>query len=159
MDSNVYETPKSEITSNEQYFHMGGWLRCFQVLNIISVVIFALIVLAVGGFAVMGYYTNDEIFDVAASFVESLPGIIFAVLILKYVSKKAPGTPAKINKFLECYVISTILIYAALYYLHSTEQITEKPISFWGSVIYAWIWITYFKKSKRVNGFYGENAK
>jgi len=159
MDNNeVYEAPQSEVVAMDKYTHIGGWLRFYQVINIISIVIFGAFFIAGIAFWFLGYYETGEHADMLAALVESIPGIFISIIAVKYLTMKAPETPNKMVKALGYYVTATILIYAVLFYLHKTEQISEKPLSFWGSVIYYYIWLSYFKKSKRVKGYFGANA-
>jgi len=142
----------------DKYTHFGGWLRFYQIINIISLVIFGLFFLAGIAFSFLGYYESGESTDMIAALVESIPGLFISIVAIKLLTVKSPQTPNKMVKMLGYYVTATIVIYAVLFYLHKTEQISEKPLSFWGSVIYYYIWSSYFKKSKRVNGYFGANA-
>ncbi len=157
-DQNVYEPPRAEGLELGKFESFGGWLRFLQVINYISVIFTVLMVLMVSVFFILDEYADGELFESVIAFIELIPDMVLAVVILLIIEKKNKDVPSKIIKYLGIYIVASIIVYAFVFYLYKTEAIVEKPIGFWGSVIHYWIWSSYFKKSKRVNVYYGENA-
>ena len=156
--NNVYETPKAESLLDDRLYSFGGWLRFYQMINIISVVFVGVIVLAVAAFEIMGAYEENELKETFIYFFEFLPDFIIPIMILRILKIKDEKTPDQVVKFLGYYVAVSLLLYGIYYYLFETNMVAEKPVSFWSSVIYYFIWSSYFKKSKRVKAYYGANA-
>lgn len=156
--NNHYSTPKSEIIEGHKFELFGGWLRCFQVLHIISLALIVIMVVAFAGMAAFDYFEVGYINELWALGLEILPDLVFSIVVIKIVMIRQADIPQKIVKFLGYYVAATFVIYMILFYSYSAEQISEKPTSFWGSAIYYLIWSSYFRKSKRVKVYYGENS-
>ncbi len=156
--NNVYETPKAESLLDERLFAFGGWLRFYQVINILSIVFIGILILAIAGFEIMGAYEENELKDAFIGIFEFLPDLIFPIIIIRILKIKNEKIPDEIVKYLGYYVAASLLVYGIFYYLFKTDVIAEKPVSFLSSLIYYYIWSSYFKKSKRVKAYYGANA-
>lgn len=158
-NDDLYETPKTNSLIDERLVSFGGWLRFYQVINIISVVFIGIVILAIVAFGFMEAYDDNEFSEAIIGIFEFLPDLIFSIAIIRILTTQNQGIPGKIVKYLGYYLAASLLAYAVFYYLFKIEVVTEKPVSFFGSVFYYFIWSSYFKKSKRVKAYYGENAQ
>lgn len=157
-ENNVYAAPKSESIVDEKLLSFGGWLRFYQVINYLSIIFTLLIFAMVSVFYAMGEYAEGEIFEALIAGIELLPDLVVSIMVLKILSKPNKFIPTRVVTLLTYYVGASLLMYGCVYYLFKTEVVVEKPTSFWASVIYYAIWSSYFRKSKRVKAYYGENA-
>lgn len=92
-------------------------------------------------------------------FIETLPDFIFSLLILRIIKLQSSQTPNKIKRLMGLELLAKLVIGIAVFIAYEKGITDEKPFPFFMSVIYYLIWAYYFKKSKRVLNFYGENAK
>ena len=157
-ENNFYQTPNADIIPKSKFELFGGWLRFYQVLNILSIAMAALAFGLVIVFTAMGEYQPHEYVDTFSAFVEFLPELIISIIVVKMIKKREPEVPTKLVEYLGYYVAITFCVYIVMYILHQKEVLLEKPTSFWGSVIFYLIWKSYFAKSKRVSVYYGANA-
>ena len=157
-DEGVYATPKAEVLAGDKFQTFGGWLRFYQALNIISITFIVLMTLMVGVFSAYGEYAEGELFEQMIAAIELIPDLLITVMILRIIKIKEKDIPTRIVKYLGYYVAASLVMYAFVYYLFKTGVVEDKPMSFWGSVIYFLIWRAYFNRSRRVEGYYGENA-
>ncbi len=157
-NADIYKAPDSEVTPTGKYQFFGGWLRFYQVINVISLVIFALVLGAMGWFYLTEPFAIGTSLDVGVAVLEMIPGILVSGLSIKYLAVKDERTSQKLADTLRYYPIASIAIYALVFGLYEMEKVIEKPISFWGSAIYYLIWSSYFRKSVRVKEYYGDNA-
>ena len=154
----MQNTTDIEQVFYEKYSTFGGWLRFFQIINILWVVLIGLVITASLVFASLDYYEPHEYSDVFAAAFELTPEFVISIVTLGALARKSPTTPAKIVQNMGYYVWATLAVYFILYYLFKSGAITDKPITFWGAVIYYYIWSSYFKRSKRVKSYYGANC-
>ncbi len=155
---NIYKSPKAALVEEKGEEKIGGWLRFFQIINILGVVIFVVIfALAIPIMLIIGGSPGDWI-DMGAVLVESLPAVIFSILILKRLGLRSEGTPNVITKYIALGALSSVVVAAGLYFAYNGGHISEKPSSVLGSFVYYLIWTSYFKRSKRVHSFYGANS-
>lgn len=153
----AYEAPSSELVE-EGSSSIGGWLRFFQVINILSVVMVGIVIMIVIGVGFLEGFETQEAIDILFSLPELIPSVIFSVLILRVLSVQSEETPFKISAYLKYNVSIAVLVFVFLMVLFFSEIISERPESLLGSLIYYYIWTSYFKKSVRVKEFYGSNA-
>lgn len=157
-EPNVYAAPKAESLVDARFESFGGWLRFFQVINYISASIIIFMFFMVAVFFAFGQYGEGELFEAVIAAVELIPDLIIPLLILQIIKIKRKEIPQRLVKLLGIYLVCSLVVYAVVYYLFKTDVVADKPVSFWGSLIYYYIWLSYFKKSKRVKAYYGENA-
>ena len=156
-DLNTYAPPESDVTPTNKNLTIGGWLRFYQVTNYISLILGSLVAV---GVCIAALFVDDRFekqWDLAALILELSPSIIYSFLIIRVLSTPQSHVPAQIKKYIGNYVAASILINFLLRYLFSNELITDKPTTFIGDLIYYAIWVSYFKRSKRVAQFYGQN--
>ena len=153
----LYEAPSSEL-SDDDGKSIGGWLRFFQVTNIISIGIFGLLIIAVIGLGLLEGFGSQETIDVLASIAEVIPPLVFSFLILRILGDSDEGTPFRINTYLKYSISATAVVFMAAMGLFFLDVTTERPESLLGSLIFYYIWTSYFKKSARVKEYYGCNA-
>jgi len=157
-DINTYAPPESEVVIESEALTIGGWLRFFQITNYISLILGGIIAIVMS----LSIFLEDGLFetqlDLASFILEISPSLIFSFLILKVIKKREPHIPAKIKKYIGGYVVMSLLITLLLNYLHSSGLITDKPTTVLGDIIYYAIWVSYFKRSKRVAEYYGQNV-
>ena len=158
-NENLYQTPKSEITANEKFNFFGGWLRVFQIINIISIAMFGLVLALMVLGSAFDFLEEISTIELASLIIELLPDLVISIMMVKLLTVRNTHIPKLMVKYLGFYVGVTIVVYIILYSLYKAEHILEKPTTFWGSVIYYSIWNAYFKRSKRVNIFYGANSE
>jgi len=144
---------------NNDLSSIGGWLRFFQVINYINftlsiVTVIALVII----YALLGDVFELEL-DGPALFLELIPFLIFSYLIIKALPVRAIDTPARIKSLIGYDLVVSITVSIILIVSHNHGLISDKPAPILISVIYYFIWATYFKKSKRVLDFYGSNAE
>ncbi len=156
-DINTYQPPQSDVTPPHQNRTIGGWLRFYQVTNYISLILGSLVAV---GVCIASLFIDDMFekqWDLAALILELSPSIIFSFLIIRVLSKPESQVPAQIKKYIGNYVGASIFINIGLRYLFSNDVITDEPTTFIGDLIYYAIWVSYFKRSKRVAQFYGQD--
>jgi len=156
-DTNTYQPPQSDVTPPHQNQTIGGWLRFYQVTNYISLILGSLVVV---GVCIAALFVDDMFekqWDLPALILELSPSIIFSFLIIRVLSTPESQVPAQIKKYIGNYVVVSILINIGLRYLFSNDLITDEPTTFIGDLIYYAIWVSYFKRSKRVAQFYGQD--
>ena len=154
----IYEAPKSEIMEGANKF-LGGSLKFYYYINFIWLLILPLGLLA---YAVLSIIESENLFysyEVLFYFIEILPDFIFSLLILRIIKLQSSQTPNKIKRLMAFELLAKCLIGIAIFIAYENGITDEKPFPFFMSVIYYLIWAYYFKKSKRVLNYYGENAK
>jgi len=158
MDENIYERPKSESFPQSKFEFFGGWLRFYQILNVLSIIV---LIVALGFLLFLSFtesFSNQNLIDFAMIGLESTPILLLSIFTLKILNKKEGEVPGKVKSYLDYYLSATVVIYVILYISFSKGQITEKPTPLLGDIIYYFIWTSYFKKSKRVKVYYGKNT-
>ena len=153
----VYKTPEADLSENQQPA-IGGWLRCFQVLVLISLTLNAIVLIAIPVFHLYVEGVYDKVADVIAITIEMLPSVVFMYLIARITPKAEAEVPAKIKNYLRYYLGAVVCIYFILLMAFNNDLIEEKPAPFIGLFIYYAIWASYFNKSTRVRAYYGANA-
>ncbi|WP_028862429.1 DUF2569 family protein [Psychromonas aquimarina] len=155
-DQNIYKEADVELTQVPPV--IGGWLRFLKIICITKVVVVAIATVL----SVIFYFAGKELFDTPADFIaalaESLPILIFSVLILKFIHIRNEAIPTKIYVIIFSYMATSAVIYFISLYLFNSGYLTEEPTRLIGDVIYTLVWTAYFKKSKRVKSYYGANA-
>lgn len=154
----VYKTPQANLSENQKPL-IGGWLRFFQVINVLGLLFSVFVVLS---FPVMHLYVEgviDSSADLFAILFELAPGLVTTFLIVRALPKNDAGVPDRIKALITYYVGFTVLFYGILTALLKAGYITEKPTFIVGDIIYYLIWVSYFQKSKRVRVYYGANAQ
>jgi len=157
-DINTYAPPESVVATESENLTIGGWLRFYQITNYLSLILGTILVICMP----IGLFLIDDLFekelDVVALLLEISPSILFSFLIIKVIKIRETHIPAKIKKYIGGYVFMSLLITLVLRYLYSLELITDKPTpTFLGDIIYYAIWVSYFKRSKRVAEYYRQN--
>ena len=84
--------------------------------------------------------------------------VVFSFLILRILGDSNEETPFRINMYLKYSISATAVVFMAAMGLFFMDVITERPESLLGSLIFYYIWTSYFKKSVRVKEYYGCNA-
>lgn len=158
MTNRNLDTENTDQDPDLKEIKIGGWLRFYKIITIISLSIAALLIVVIAALAVLGIDAGENIYDLAATALEIAPSLAFSILVLKIIEVRENDTPSKINHYILAYTIATFVIYAGLRYLFANDFMIEKPTPALGTVIYYFIWTSYFKKSKRVKEFYGSNA-
>ena len=145
----------------------GGWLRFFQITNIIGTV-FLIIVIALSILSTVSLLITAEYKEVVGMIVMTIDITItvgFTIMILWNIKKKDESTPAKIR-----YYLLLILIFSLVFLVIEipvTNWICDRKLSFINfqyfqdaarSVIFCLIWMSYFKKSKRVSLYYNNRS-
>lgn len=158
-----HSTPESILLPDNKRASFGGWLRVFQVLNILALGLSVGLFIVGVVFSLLQHSVPEDGMLLLIGFIEILPVVIFNVLILRNVTKTKDSIPRKIRSFLNLKFTATMGVYWALYFLYysNAEQSAEESIArLLGLVItmiYCWGWMFYFKKSKRVNDYYSSN--
>ena len=158
-DINTYAPPESEVATENENLTISGWLRFYQITNYFSLILGTILVICIP----ISLFFIDNLFekelDVVALLFEITPSMLFSFLIVKVIKIRETHIPAKIKKYIGGYVVMSLLITLVLRYLYSLELITDKPTAtFLGDIIYYAIWVSYFKRSKRVAEYYGQNV-
>lgn len=156
---NAENTQDSKILTDPDKLGYGGWLRFYKIINVISMTLSILGLIVVGTQIIWRYLELDKALDIYAMALEILPAAIVSFAILKILKVQGSYTPDSIKNYIVFYIASSIIIHFVLLYLFKTDYISEKPTSLVGTLIFSYIWIAYFKKSKRVLSYYGQNAK
>lgn len=152
-------TSESDMASETGKSNYGGWLRFFRIINFLSAVIYAtVIILACGMYSYVGWESDQEMIDSGFYLIEMAPGLLFSILIWKSVLLVSEDTPSKIENYMRYDLGLSILIWALLYFMNKQGFYSDDPIPAFGSFIYYLIWSRYFSRSKRVLAFYGNNA-
>ena len=157
-DNEVYSAPQADLDNVLDEQRIGGWLRCFQVLNYIGLILSVVVVLALFAAEALIGGMFEHMLDIVALLIEIAPPILFSYLIIKCLPVASADTPEQIKKLLGYYLAVSLVIGFSLTMAHKSGYITDKPSPFIGDLIYYAIWASYFKKSKRVKEFYGANA-
>jgi hypothetical protein len=157
-EESVYATPKAEGLADGEYQTIGGWLRFYQVINWISLILIILVLLMTASFMILNLYAENELFEAMITSIELIPDLVLTFMTLRILKIREKDIPTRIVQYLSYYVGASLLMYGFVYYLFKTGVVVEKPIGFWGTVIYFAIWNSYFKKSERVGVYYGGKA-
>jgi len=112
----------------------------------------------IAAFSALGIENQESGYDLAATILEIIPILVLSFMVLKIIGVWNNETPSKINYYLLVYTIASVAIYFGLRYLFVNDLTSETPTPFLGTVIYYFIWTSYFKRSTRVKEFYGCNA-
>ncbi|MEM7018272.1 MAG: DUF2569 family protein [Pseudomonadota bacterium] len=136
----------------------GGWLRLFQILNIIFILSFTLYPVAFTLLIFVPDTTTQEYIELTAGMLGSLPIFIFSVLILRELPVQYETTPEQIATYLKYLLALSLLTSAMLFLAYHMEYITERPAAILIDLIYYAIWVSYFRRSKRVKAHYGANS-
>jgi len=153
----------SSVNIEEMSLGYGGWIRFFRIINALYWIIGLLGLLALLPFIFFALEGGDLAVsilpaDLIAILIEVLPGIIMSFIIWRVVLVQSENTPNKINKLMQIELFFHIVISACLIYAHKQGYISEGPTPIMVSIIYYFIWATYFKRSKRVLSYYGSNT-
>lgn len=139
----------------------GGWLRFFQVVNLIGVIIFPIILLLV----VIGTFTDYNYKNAVESLVTMVDiaiSVYFSIRILQIIKKRDISVPAAIIKYLLLIMIFSLVFLAIeipiILWANDgqwTQADTASARSSLQTVVSYLIWSAYFRKSKRVDLYYG----
>jgi len=154
----VYDAPESDLSHDGDDVSIGGWLRFFQVVNVLSIVIGGLVLLGLSAMVILVGFDEEGIADVVAACAEMFPAILFSVLIVRVLGDRNENTPARVAQLLKYNFSAAAFVFIAVMALFFADVVSEKPTSILGSLLYYYIWTSYFKKSKRVNEYYGANT-
>ena len=148
------------MESNEMFFKnpYGGWLRFFRIINMLywvmglfSIIVCIYLVLFVG------VEKKQELINSMAIMIELIPGTVMSFLIWRIVLIKNDETPKKIKWLITFELALQLMFGAVLYLAYKQGYISDQPTPVLLSVIYYFIWASYFKRSKRVFSYYGSN--
>ncbi|MFH1691706.1 MAG: DUF2569 family protein, partial [Candidatus Omnitrophota bacterium] len=114
-------------------------------------------------------FTAENVTDSVVALISFFNGLVLLVLfykIIKITVKKDTATPNKLVKYIT-WILLVTLIFAFLeglsYYISSgvkgLSNLGETAAGIIRTLIWYAIWSSYFKKSKRVAAYYGNNAK
>jgi len=141
----------------------GGWLRFFQIINIIGVVFLGISIfmstLAIADlFMAQNYKVMVELIVIA---LEIIIMFILTLRILWVLKIRDKCIPITIRRCLLWILIFSIIFLGAeisvVYWINGGKLLNEDYQSFRGSiqtVIFCLIWLSYFKISKRVSLYY-----
>ena len=143
----------------------GGWLKVFWALWWIQFILGVLLLLCVAFSLVK--WTPGEFRNIQNILLALIPWsipTIFAILSFSVIKIKSPGTPNKIARILCLYFVVAVSVWIPLASLGMRPPIWGREL-FEAVIIaavvllaYSIIWVLYFRKSKRVLSYYGENA-
>jgi hypothetical protein len=138
---------------------LSGILKSYKIFNFIwfslgSIAGLGLITLMIWEFK----FSSQNTIDNAALILELLPTTIFSFIIWRMVSVKKSTTPSRIKSVMRIDLLFSLIIGVILYLAFKKGFITDKPVPFLGSVIYYFIWSSYFNSSKKVLSYYGFNS-
>ncbi len=153
----MYETPKSDLIENLPE-KPGGWLLLFKALNIILVSLFPISVLATFVLPIIDPVEKYFTWDNLAINIELLPSAFFSVLILRNLDKREKTTPFKIKRLMGYDICCTLVVGASIFIAYRKGFVTDRPMPFFISLIYYFVWISYFKWSKKVKRYYKVNG-
>lgn len=158
----VYNAPSAAVSQDVERMEFGGWLKVFQVLHIITLAFAVLAFIAGVGLSMLEEVSEELGAELLVGLIEVVPVLVFNLLILLVVKNRDKTTPRKISAYLNFKLIGTIAVYWLLnvfYYDHielSAGEELGQSIGMLLSIGYCWAWIIYFKRSKRVAGYYCE---
>lgn len=149
------------VEYNEKYNHFGGFLLLYFVLLILNAVLILFDLITV--IAISSVSTIFLVTFVLQDVI--ILGILIYNAILLW--KRKEETPKKVIRNLSLLAIITIalclsrIVYSFFdsSYVYSTAYYTQEMILIIRNVLYAIIWISYFRKSVRVKNYYGEVKK
>ena len=149
------------VEYNEKYNHFGGFLLLYFVLLILNAVLILFDLITV--IAISSVSTIFLVTFVLQDVI--ILGILIYNAILLW--KRKEETPKKVIRNLSLLAIITIalclsrIVYSFFdsSYVYSTAYYTQEMILIIPNVLYAIIWISYFRKSVRVKNYYGEVKK
>ena len=156
----LYDAPDSALSEEDGQVRLGGWLRFFQVINVLSLAFATLLFFAGVILTVMEGFDQKGLIEVLVSLIESLPVIVFCVLILRMLSDRSEDVPRRISIYLNFKFLATIGVFWILTVFHYSEIEQPKEIALGRNIgmvltmLYCWIWMFYFKRSKRVKEYY-----
>jgi hypothetical protein len=93
-------------------------------------------------------FTNQESIDNAALIIEIVPTTILSFIIWRMVPVKSKTTPSRIKSLMRIDLFFSIAVGFIMYMAFREGFITDKPVPFYGSLIYYFIWSSYFNLSK-----------
>lgn len=143
---------------------LGGWLKFFYVMQWISVIVWGIVtlLLVLSIFAVENF---NEWIEFAIAFFDGLIALILSIKIVKVLRKRDAYVPNRIIKLMTCLVAFTAafaVCEGAVYYLtlgvEGLSNLAETGKGLFRILIWYVIWTDYFKKSKRILAYYGQNA-
>ncbi len=136
---------------------MGIWLRLFQILTVLGIIGLPVMIVYVA-YTVWGTEIDKETWiDFLAIFIESLPIFILSILIFRELNIIRPSTPEAIEELLVTQFGITFVVSLVLYVLFKQSYITVKPSSVFFDIVYCIVWVSFFRRSKRVKSYYEIN--
>lgn len=134
-------------------------LKFYRAFNLIWFSLGTLAILGLMTLIVWEFnFTNQDAIDNSALIVELLPTTIFSFIIWRMVSVKSKTTPSRIKATMRIDLFFSLVVGFVMYMAFKKGFITDKPVPFYGSLIYYFIWSSYFNLSKRVLSYYGFNS-
>ena len=131
----------------------GGWLRFFWVTTMLTLIFY--VIAFIGNFA--PYLKENSAINInfIVTQLEFTLCAVFALYVFKYLKKQDPTSPKKIVSLLLASALVTLpgLIFRVIFPNNSQSTSSLNTNYF---LIMAWT--LYFKESKRVKIYYGENA-
>lgn len=168
MSENLYKAPDAVVRDIGEYDAFGGWLRFFQFVQgfiVLSVVGTALYFVWLfmslpddDGASISELLSPEVLLDLALVMAQGVVALIVSALILRNLTKREAWVPKVIIRYLGVYFATGVVGFALGFYLYKQGMLAERPMSLFGDLVYYLIWSSYFKKSKRVNGYYRLHA-
>lgn len=161
----LYDAPNTVLSQESGGVSMGGWLKCFQVINVLSLVLTTLLFFAGLFLTVMEGLDQEGAEAILVDFVGSLPIVVFCVLILRILSNRSEEVPRRVSRYLNFKFLTTIGVFwlLSVFYYSDIEQPMEvvlgRSIGLLLTMMYCWIWMFYFKRSKRVKEYYSVDGR
>ena len=148
---------ESEITGEdapESVQSKGFWMILFLIINWLNVIAFPLLVVLELVLVFLDPEYSMLTLDSAIGMGELLPNFIFSILIIRCFRIREGSTPAQIIRYIGWALAVNALFYLAHYVLYTNGFAAERPFPILLSIIYYFIWKTYFKRSKRVAAYF-----
>lgn len=145
----------------------GGWLKFFQIINVFLIILILLYFVSTAYFAAGAFsskipFTKELKLSIVFMFTLFPLLYFFTGKILRLLKVKSPEVPDDISRYIVYIIIVSVSAgIAEILFFHSGD-FSKFIFSIFKSVIQPLviniIWLAYFRRSKRVKEFYGENA-
>lgn len=144
----------------------GGWLRFFQVVNILGLVVMpiAVIISLVAGVAMLGLGDPFGFLYFGIGIVDLSVYFALTIMILIQLSKRESTVPAKIQKLLTIQVAVSIVLGLSMIPISDfspnigTETALEIFRDIGRAISFYVVWNMYFGKSERVQAVFAEKG-
>ena len=142
----------------------GGWLKFFYVMQWVSVVAWGIFTLLFV-LSILGAENFHETIEFSIAFFDALITLILCIKIVRAIKRKDTYIPNRMIQLMTWLVIFTALFavceglfYYATLGVEGLSNLAETGKGLFRVLIWYVIWTDYFKKSKRVLAYYGQNA-